>query len=80
MIEKYTGGKGVDYVLNSLAEDKLLASVRCLAKGGNFLEIGKFDLASNNALVLKLLEKEATFMGLAIDKFLTDANACKLFQ
>lgn len=37
-------------VLNSLAEEKLLASVRCLADNGRFLEIGKFDLANNNPL------------------------------
>jgi len=42
-----TDGKGVDMVLNSLAKEKLLASVRCLATGGRFLEIGKFDLANN---------------------------------
>lgn len=45
-----TDGKGVDIVLNSLSEEKLLASVRCLATGGRFLEIGKFDLANNSML------------------------------
>jgi len=50
-----TNGRGVDLVLNSLAEEKLLASVRCLARGGRFLEIGKFDLANNNPLG-KLIE------------------------
>lgn len=45
-----TDGKGVDMVLNSLSEEKLLASVRCLATGGRFLEIGKFDLANNSLL------------------------------
>ena len=41
---------GVDIVLNSLAEEKLFASVRVLAKHGKFLEIGKVDLANNAAL------------------------------
>ena len=41
---------GVNVVLNSLAEEKLLASVRCLARHGRFLEIGKFDLANNSPL------------------------------
>lgn len=50
MIMMETDGKGVDMVLNSLAEEKLLASVRCLATGGRFLEIGKFDLANNSML------------------------------
>nr|CAD7446740.1 unnamed protein product [Timema bartmani] len=45
-----TQGRGVDLVLNSLSEDKLQASVRCLAKDGHFLEIGKYDLSNNNPL------------------------------
>lgn len=45
-----TDGRGVDIVLNSLAEEKLQASVRCLAKDGRFLEIGKYDLSNNSPL------------------------------
>lgn len=44
-----TRGCGVDFVLNSLADDKLLASVRCLARGGTFLEIGKFDIMNDTS-------------------------------
>lgn len=44
MIRVSTKGNGVDYVLNSLSEDKLQASIRCLAKNGTFLEIGKYDI------------------------------------
>ena len=47
---KATGGRGVDVVLNSLAEDKLQSSVQLLAQHGRFLEIGKFDLANNSPL------------------------------
>jgi fatty acid synthase len=47
---KETDGRGVDIVLNSLSEDKLQASVRCLATNGRFLEIGKFDMSQNNDL------------------------------
>lgn len=50
MIKRETNGRGVDLVLNSLAEEKLQASIRCLAKGGRFIEIGKFDIANNNPL------------------------------
>lgn len=64
-----TGGHGVDYVLNSLAEEKLQASVRCLAPGGAFLEIGKFDLASNNALGLERLDDGRSFHGIMLDSF-----------
>ena len=52
---KETMSRGVDVVLNSLAEDKLQASVRCLAQHGRFLEIGKFDLSQNNKLGKKSL-------------------------
>lgn len=45
-----TNGRGVDLVLNSLSDEKLQASLRCLATGGRFLEIGKFDLVSNKQL------------------------------
>ena len=45
-----TNGRGVDLVLNSLAEEKLQASVRCLAPGGRFLEIGMYDLDNNSCL------------------------------
>ena len=47
---RQTGGRGVDVVLNSLSEEKLQASVRCLAQHGRFLEIGKYDLSQNNPL------------------------------
>ncbi|XP_030748836.1 fatty acid synthase-like [Sitophilus oryzae] len=69
-VMKATEGRGVDVVLNSLAEKKLLASVRCLAKGGHFLEIGKFDAGNNNPLRLILLEKSASFHGVMLDRFM----------
>jgi polyketide synthase 7 len=39
-----TGGRGVDVVLNSLAGEFVDASLRMLAPGGRFLEMGKTDL------------------------------------
>jgi NADPH:quinone reductase-like Zn-dependent oxidoreductase len=45
-----TNGRGVDLVLNSLSDEKLQASVRCLARGGRFLEIGRYDLEKNSPL------------------------------
>lgn len=49
-IMKMTQGGGVNLVLNSLAGDKLQASIRVLAKHGRFMEIGKFDLSNNTSL------------------------------
>jgi len=37
-------------VLNSLSEDKLKASIECLADNGRFLEIGKYDMSVNSRL------------------------------
>ncbi|KMQ96487.1 fatty acid synthase [Lasius niger] len=67
MIMQRTGGRGVDIVLNSLAEEKLQASIRCLASGGRFLEIGKFDIISNNPLEIFVFSKGITFHGIFLD-------------
>ncbi|MEU5281951.1 type I polyketide synthase [Streptomyces asoensis] len=39
-----TGGRGVDVVLNSLANEFTDASLRLLPRGGRFLEMGKTDI------------------------------------
>lgn len=67
MIMQFTNGKGVDVILNSLSEEKLQASVRCLARGGRFIEIGKFDLANNSSLNLEIFEKGASFHSVMLD-------------
>ncbi|GAB1860823.1 Fatty acid synthase [Camponotus japonicus] len=67
MIMLYTNGRGVDIVLNSLAEEKLIASVRCLARNGRFLEIGKFDLVSNNPLDIIVFQKGISFHGIQLE-------------
>ncbi|XP_053606924.1 fatty acid synthase-like [Plodia interpunctella] len=67
MVLKRTAGRGVDLVLNSLAGDKLLASVRCLAEGGRFLEIGKLDLSENTPLGMSIFLKNTTFHGILLD-------------
>lgn len=77
MIMLETNGRGVDIVLNSLAEEKLLASVRCLAHGGKFLEIGKFDLSRDNPLPLNSFMKDISFHGIMLDAFFSHANAQK---
>ncbi|KAJ3652424.1 hypothetical protein Zmor_018392 [Zophobas morio] len=68
MIKRETRNKGVDFTLNSLSEDKLQASVRCLGRGGKFMEIGKYDLANDSSLNLLLMEKEASYQGIFLDE------------
>ncbi|XP_008048097.1 fatty acid synthase isoform X2 [Carlito syrichta] len=72
---RHTGGKGVDLVLNSLAEEKLQASVRCLAQHGRFLEIGKFDLSNNHPLGMAIFLRNVTFHGILLDALFEGASA-----
>ncbi|XP_055919370.1 fatty acid synthase [Eupeodes corollae] len=67
MVMNETKGKGVDLVLNSLAEEKLQASVRCLGLNGRFLEIGKFDLNNNSPLGMSVFLKNTSFHGILLD-------------
>ena len=44
---------GVDVVLNSLAGDAMLASIKCLKPFGRFVELGKRDYVLNTAMGLR---------------------------
>ncbi|XP_061667276.1 fatty acid synthase isoform X1 [Syngnathoides biaculeatus] len=70
----HTQGKGVNVVLNSLAEEKLQASVRCLARHGRFLEIGKYDLSNNSPLGMALFLKNVAFHGILLDALFEEGN------
>lgn len=72
-----TNGRGVDLVLNSLAAHQLQASVRCLAVGGRFLEIGKVDLSNNSPLGMSIFLKNTTFHGILLDALFDSDNAEK---
>ncbi|XP_051888628.1 fatty acid synthase [Pristis pectinata] len=72
---RVTGGKGVNLVLNSLAEEKLQASLRCLARHGRFLEIGKYDLSNNNPLGMAVFLKNVAFHGILLDALFEEGNS-----
>ncbi|KAI4502501.1 hypothetical protein M0802_002413 [Mischocyttarus mexicanus] len=74
MIYRETNGRGVDFVLNSLAEEKLQASIRCLVDGGTFLEIGKFDIVSNNKIDSEIFKKNISFHGVMVDRIMITDN------
>ena len=67
MINRQTRSRGVDFILNSLSEDKRPASIRCLAQRGQLMEFGTYDLANDSALNLLLMEKNATYHGILLD-------------
>jgi fatty acid synthase len=79
MIMENTNGKGVDYVLNSLVEEKLQASLRCLAWGGKFLEIGKYDLMRNSKLGMNFFRDQKSFSTCNFNDFVkTDRQRMKV--
>nr|XP_025034359.1 fatty acid synthase [Pelodiscus sinensis] len=71
---RVTKGKGVNLVLNSLAEEKLQASLRCLARHGRFLEIGKYDLSNNSPLGMALFLKNVAFHGILLDAIFEEGS------
>ena len=73
-IMEATKGRGVDIILNSLADDKLQASLRCLAQHGTFIEIGKYDLMQNTPLGMKCLLPNVTICGLDLDQVLAEKS------
>ena len=66
-IMKATFGQGVDVVLNSLSEEKLQASLRCLAENGRFLEIGKVDFVRNQNMFTHQMSDNKSFHGVLLD-------------
>ena len=60
-IMKETGGRGVDIVLNSLSEEKLLLSLECVKPFGQFCEIGKYDILQNNKIGLHVMKNNVSF-------------------
>uniref|UniRef100_A0A913I721 Fatty acid synthase n=1 Tax=Strongyloides stercoralis TaxID=6248 RepID=A0A913I721_STRER len=76
-IRRVTFGKGVNIVLNSLAQEMLQASVRCIAQHGKFLEIGKVDLSQNSSLGMAVFLKNITFHGILLDAVMDTSVGCK---
>lgn len=78
MVMIQTKGQGVNFVLNSLAEEKLLASVRCLSQHGKFMEIGKFDLSQNHKLGMEIFLRGASFHGIMLDNAICGTDEMKI--
>jgi 3-oxoacyl-(acyl-carrier-protein) synthase/NADPH:quinone reductase-like Zn-dependent oxidoreductase/malonyl CoA-acyl carrier protein transacylase len=60
-IMEQTGGCGVDIVLNSLSEEKLLLSLKCVKEFGQFCEIGKYDVLNNTNIGIHVFERNISF-------------------
>lgn len=57
-------------MLNSLSDEKLQASIRCLGRGGVFLEIGKFDLSNDTKVGLGVFMKEISIRSVLAENLL----------
>ncbi|XP_072399714.1 fatty acid synthase-like [Diabrotica undecimpunctata] len=77
MIKENTNGRGVDVVLNSLSDTLFQASIRCLAEGGRFLEIGKVDLINSSPIPTNMFLKNISFHGVHLDELFYPHNHFK---
>jgi fatty acid synthase len=67
MVMEQTNDRGVDYVLNSLSGDKMVDSIKCLARGGVFLEIGRADIIKGTNINLDFLGRDIEMKSIRID-------------
>ncbi|MBI3927568.1 MAG: type I polyketide synthase [Armatimonadetes bacterium] len=74
-VRAWTGGRGVDVVLNSLSGDYLAKSLELLTPEGRFVEIGKRDIAENNSLGLGVFSRNQMFAALDLDLLIADHPA-----
>lgn len=69
-IMRDTNGVGVDVVLNSLSGPLLTQSLKVLAAGGRFVEIGKNDIYNNKRIGLEFLADNSSYSVVDIDRLL----------
>lgn len=74
-VREFTGGRGVDLVLNSLAGEAIASGISCLAPGGRFLEIGKRDIYQNARLALRPLRQNISFFVIDLARLMHDEPA-----
>lgn len=63
-----TGGRGADVILNSLAGPLFVKSLKCLAPGGRFLELGKTDVYRDRALAIERFADNGSFHVIDVDR------------
>ncbi len=74
-VMEYTGGKGVDVVLNSLGGEFISKSLETLAQFGRFLELGIRDIYNNTQLGLRPFEKNLSFTVIGVGPELPHFNS-----
>ncbi len=69
-IMRWTNGRGVDVVFNSMPGNLLFKAWDILAPYGRFIEIGKRDITENNGLPMEKFNQNAMFAALDLDHVL----------
>src|SRR5207247_10459982 len=70
-VREFTGGQGVDVVLNSLSGEAMERSLEVLRPFGRFLELGKRDLYLNRRIHLRPLRQNISYFAIDIDQLPT---------
>ena len=78
MVSSITRGKGVHLLLNSLSDDKLQASVRCLGHWGKLLEIGKYDILQGTPLSMRPMLNNISFEGIDVDRVMNHPESTEV--
>src|SRR4051812_23322232 len=67
-VMQFTGGQGVDIVLNSLAGEAIPKSLSILGPYGRFVEIGKRDIYEDSKVGLRPFRKNLSLFAVDLDK------------
>src|SRR5687768_12645793 len=67
-VMEFTGGQGVDIVLNSLSGEAIPKSLSILSAYGRFIEIGKRDIYENSKLGLRPFRNNLSLFAVDLDK------------
>ncbi|KAI1262708.1 reducing type I polyketide synthase [Xylariaceae sp. FL1019] len=79
-ILNYTGGSGVDVILNSLAGELLSASWGIVAEGGTMVEIGKKDVLERAVLSMEPFNRNASFRAFDLSLLMNDDKLAVLLN
>lgn len=67
-VMRFTGGRGVDVVINTLPGEALQKGLNCLSPGGRYIEIAMTALKSARSVDLSVLSSNQTFYSINLGK------------
>ncbi len=80
-VQRLTGGKGVDVIINTLPGDALQKGLNCLSPGGRYIEIAMTALKTAKTIDLSVLSSNQTFHSVNVSKLgLEDPHLMKEYR